>query len=440
MPKLRAEMSSTELLGLGVRPVGQCVEGDTTLISVEEFRCAVARAQGAPCVGCYSNGPYPPRKSARPQVRWVDCPDDRPRALVLTVLELTPPTDGSCPGYDRTRPAWRHGRYHMTLRAAEAAALAMMRDSATEVATRFGMHPGTALALFRDVAKELDKLPAPPVPKRIGLDGVHRGKQTWTTIADLTQGSGQIWELLETHNSEKLEAIMATWPGRDEVEVVVIDPAPKLYCLVKKLFPNAVVVVDKRHVQAKALKRAHRVRVLFDDDEEWEADSDEAPAYKSLKRAMETRREKLTEAQKRLLAKAGPEIAEAYDAKEAFYDLYLCNRPSDAAAALNAWWTGLSARIRPHFKPLYKLVGPKGVWHEPFLAYFRVMPRITTAYVESANRIIRAIDADHRNRLSFAHIRIKLFHRLGRISNDDVRNAVRTTSKAHQKGDHHGQH
>lgn len=137
MTKLRAEMSNTELLGLGGRPVALRVESDTTLISVEVSRCATARSQGAPCPGCDSNGPTPPRKSARPLMRWGDCPDHRPRALALTARELTPPTDGF--GDDRTRSTRRHGRDHMTLRGAEGAALAVMRGSAAEVGKRYDL-------------------------------------------------------------------------------------------------------------------------------------------------------------------------------------------------------------------------------------------------------------------------------------------------------------
>lgn len=413
---LGADVSASALWGLeGLRPVAVTRLNGRTAIEVEYFCCRVAQEQGAPCAGCRV---HDRRKGSRP---CPDAPHRGPVALTLVPVRLR---KEGCTAIPALPPAISR-RFGLTVSAAEWVLVESMAAPFAEVARKAGCDDGKVGAVFAAIRPALAAWRPASLPACIGIDGVHTHDGTYTVIADLTahqHGRGRVLELLATHAPVKVKDQLMAWPDRDRVKVVVLDPSSTLRAVVRAVFPNATIVVDKRHVQRRALKCAHAVRKRHAGsvDAQRSRKADEAPAKKSLARALDKRQAKQTAEDRGLVERAGPLVAAAYAAKEAFYAIYdQCQSPSAATAAVEAWWAGVPVELLDDFRPLHTLV--TATWADEFLAYFRVSPRVTTAFVESVNRTLRGFEADARGNAGHARLRGQLLYRFHSLSADQLK-------------------
>jgi transposase len=105
-------------------------------------------------------------------------------------------------------------------------------------------------------AKERISLDCPAV---LGIDEhtLHKGQRFATTFCDLKQR--RIFDISPGRSEAELRSYLASLRGREKVKVVCIDLSDSYRALIKRWFPNAVIVADRFH--AVRLAGLHLMRV-----------------------------------------------------------------------------------------------------------------------------------------------------------------------------------
>ena len=87
-----------------------------------------------------------------------------------------------------------------------------------------------------------------PCPKVLGIDEhtLHRGQRFVTTFCNLR--NRRVFDVVEGKSQSDLLAFLCTLKDRHKVKVVCIDLSSSYRELIKKWFPNALIVADRFHV------------------------------------------------------------------------------------------------------------------------------------------------------------------------------------------------
>ena len=85
-------------------------------------------------------------------------------------------------------------------------------------------------------------------PLMLGIDEhtLHKNRQFATTFCDL--GNHRIFDIVEGKSAAELEDFLSHLIGREKVKVVCIDLCSAYRSLVRRYFPNAILVADRFHV------------------------------------------------------------------------------------------------------------------------------------------------------------------------------------------------
>ncbi|GJM71978.1 hypothetical protein HMSSN036_41940 [Paenibacillus macerans] len=103
-----------------------------------------------------------------------------------------------------------------------------------------------------------------------------------------------------------------------------------------------------------------------------------------------------------LWTKNHPSLGTAYDLKESYLDIWDCDSRQTAFLKYNEWKAKIPTELQSAFEPLTKAMKN---WEEEIFAYFD--HRITNAYTESLNSLIRVINHLGRG-YSFEALRAKI--------------------------------
>jgi transposase len=117
------------------------------------------------------------------------------------------------------------------------------------------------------------------------------------------------------------------------------------------------------------------------------------------------RHKELTEMDKITLdlwTKNHPSLGIAYDLKESYFDIWDCDTRQKAFLKYHEWKAKIPKQLHSAFEPLTKAMAN---WEEEIFAYFD--HRITNAYTESLNSLIRVINRLGRG-YSFEALRAKI--------------------------------
>jgi transposase len=89
---------------------------------------------------------------------------------------------------------------------------------------------------------------APVCPKILGIDEhfFTRRKGYATTLCDLK--NHRVYDVTLGRSENALESYFLRLPGKQQVRIVCMDLAAVYRCLVRKYFPNAIIVADRFHV------------------------------------------------------------------------------------------------------------------------------------------------------------------------------------------------
>ena len=104
------------------------------------------------------------------------------------------------------------------------------------------------------------------VPKRLSLDEFARKKgqgQFATILTDLDKSS--LLEIVDSHKSDDIITVLKQQPEsiRAQVEEVCVDMWGGFPQVIRAVFPNAKIVIDRFHVQKLVNKNLNKIRLII---------------------------------------------------------------------------------------------------------------------------------------------------------------------------------
>lgn len=233
-----------------------------------------------------------------------------------------------------------HKDHSITERAALYAAIESLSRSFEDVGEELGCSSKTIKNLFADRIIELEVAHTMECPEVLGIDGVCVGrrkhKRSYCLLTDINEHC--ILELLSKSTELELARFLKQVPHPKRLKVVVIDMTMGFLTVVRKIFPQAKVVIDAYHV----------LRMLNDAVTEVlksiQANLDEAGREELMREGnrflLLTRRFELTEVQNEQLQQwfeRVPMLKQAYDLKEEVYDIWRLLERIEAERRYDAW-------------------------------------------------------------------------------------------------------
>lgn len=314
---------------------------------------------------------------------------------------------------------WIHEERRATRRLVQA----IERDSLTmpnsHTAHKYGVDDKTIKNILDTLVERVEKEVTFETPEWLGIDEVHvvgRPRAVFTNI-----GQETLIEMLPDRNKPSIIAYLRTLKA-SKVKVVTMDMWRPYKDAVREALPHAVIAVDKFHVVRLANYAVEKVR----------------KGYKAGLTAKERRRlrnDRYTLLKRRRdldvfeageierWSKEFPELIAAYEAKEMFYGIYDADTVQDAKRRYANWLASIPEPLKAKDGPWYELVTAMKNWETEIFAYFQ--HRLTNAFTESMNRIIRDIDRSGRG-YSFPALRAKVifgqdFRKKGKLASKSKR-------------------
>lgn len=194
-------------------------------------------------------------------------------------------------------------------------------------------------------------------------------------------------ELLSTRWQGPVVHFLYNLAGRERVRIVTIDMWKPYKVACQATLPNATIIVDKWHVMRMANDAMETARRRY----QGLLSAGDRKAMKAGRLVFLKRPYQLTPQEQLDIdgwLKNTPGLEGAYQAKEAFMDIWRAKTREEAKAALDAWRTSLAPNLVPLFRPV--LTSTKN-WEPEILNYFD-HGRYTNAPTEARNRVIKMIN------------------------------------------------
>lgn len=226
------------------------------------------------------------------------------------------------------------------------------------------------------------------------LDGKNRRR---TIFVDL--GTRKPLDIIDSMSRRAVDRWLWALPKRDGIQVVAIDMWRPYRDAVRAILPQAKIVVDKFHVVVPVGMALDKVR-----NRARSVSSTPRKNPRAGKVLLQTSRHSLSPMRQMLLDGVlanNPLIADAWRAKEAFYDIWRTDSRAEAERLFDQWRAAIPASIEREFGPVAQMIEN---WREEIFAYFDYP--ITNAYTEAANGIIKVANRAGRG-YAFGNIRAK---------------------------------
>ena len=290
-------------------------------------------------------------------------------------------------------------RHLMTTRLVQHIEKAALRRTFVAVAAEVGVSEGTVRNVFHAYAERMEAQHVFSAPEILGIDELHlrgRARCILTNIKDK-----QVLDFLEDRTKDLVYRALRRLVHRERVSVVAMDMYRPYHTLQKLVFPKAVAVVDKFHIQRMASQSLDVMRKLVGQ----RVSRRRGMFIKRNRHVLLARPHNLTDEQRFLLSEwlgEVPELCTAYDLKEQFYDIWLHPTVAAAKRALHAWRAAVPSHLIHLFKPL---ITASTNW-EPEILNFFATKGVTNAFTEAMNRTLRDVDRAGRG-YSFEVLRVK---------------------------------
>lgn len=222
------------------------------------------------------------------------------------------------------------------------------------------------------------------LPRVLGMDEIYIQGAPRFVIGDVENRF-----MLDMQNSRReydLRPYLAQMDGRSNVEVVCQDMWKGYHTLTKAIFPRAVTVIDKYHVQKTANYAVEVVRKQHYLD----LSNDDRRKLKRKKSLFLSRRGGKDDRSRETLGTLFalyPRLAQAYEVKERYYDIYEAETRAAAERAADVWLASVPEELERPFKPS---IDAFRNWRPHILRYFE--HRHTSGYIERLNGMIRTMD------------------------------------------------
>jgi transposase len=210
----------------------------------------------------------------------------------------------------------------------------------------------------------------------------------------------KIIEILPTRKHEDIYDYLSNFDSLEKVKYVVMDMTGGYKALMKRLFPEATIIVDKYHYVRQIGYPLERTRV-----EEQKRLSDKWRKYFKRSKYLLLKNPKALDmddyTQLQNLFRISPKLKEAYDIKLEFEDVIASKDRKDAAWRLSKWILKVQNSNLEEFK---KVAATYQRWGKEILNSFD--HPYTNGFTEGCNNRIKVL-----KRVSFGMPRFKRFRR-----------------------------
>lgn len=273
-----------------------------------------------------------------------------------------------------------------------------IKHTFVSIAEEIGITENTVKAVFNDYINELERTVRFETPQWMGIDEIYliKPRGVITNIQNNT-----VVEILHNRNKETVIQYLSNLRNKDSIKYVAMDMWRPYRDAVEQVLPNATICIDKFHVVRMANEALEKVRKSLRS----ELEPKQRRYLKNDRLILLKRRKELSDKEEFLISgwlNNYPQLALAYVAKEAFYEIYEADNLIEANKRYSEWLTMIKPEIEPAFSDLIKAFGN---WQPYILNYFT--HRITNAYTESLNNLIRVMDRLGRG-YSFEALRAKI--------------------------------
>lgn len=269
-----------------------------------------------------------------------------------------------------------------------------------EVAEDVGVDEKTVRNVFKDFVRIKESEHVFHTPRWLGMDEIHiigKPRFIMTNIEERT-----LFDIRENRKKDLVTQRLMTLTDRHNIEFVTMDMWKPYKDAVNECLPEARIIVDKFHVVRMANTALETVRKSIRKN----VSSKERRALMHDRYILLKRNHDLDEMGKILLQvwlDSYPELKEAYHLKESFYGIWDAQDSDDGKERFSKWLSELStSKVQSAFIDCAKAVSN---WREEIFTYFD--KRLTNAYTESFNRLIRDMNRGGRG-YSYDALRAKL--------------------------------
>jgi transposase len=314
---------------------------------------------------------------------YVDTKRYQCKSCRKTFYELIPETDS---------------KRQMTIRLKDWIGHKAIKNTFASIAEDIGVAEGTVKAVFNDYINELEKTVRFQTPQWMGIDEIHliKPRGVITNIQNNT-----VVEVLQNRNKETMINYLGNLPNKDGIKYVAMDMWRPYRDAVEAVLPKATIVIDKFHVVRMANDALDTVRKSLRS----ELEPKQRRYLKNDRFILLKRRKELSDKEEFIMSgwfENYPQLALAYIAKEAFYEIYDAENLIDANRRYQAW----REMIKPEIASAYAdLIRAFENWQPYILNYFH--HPVTNAYTESLNNLIRVMNRLGRG-YSFEALRAKI--------------------------------
>ncbi len=292
-------------------------------------------------------------------------------------------------------------KYRMTKRLEEYIRRNSVLKPFTKLAEEIGVSEGNIRKIFNDYVTELGKNYVFETPRVMGIDEIYLAKQPRCVITNIEQRT--IIEMLKDRNKPTVIKYLSHVKDPHVILNVTMDMWKPYKDAVQDTIKHAIIVIDKFHVVRMANNGVEKcrkeLRVSLPVAQRRDLKNDR---FILLKRENELHpRQQLLLSHWRLNY---PLLGKVYELKEAFYTIYDAPTKEEAYKRYEHWESSLENDVLPYFAELQRAVSN---WHKEIFSYFDY--KVTNAYTESLNSVIRHIDRMGRS-YGFESIRAKILY------------------------------
>jgi transposase len=237
-----------------------------------------------------------------------------------------------------------------------------------------------------------------PWPQVLGIDEHfftrRNGYAEFATVfCDLKKR--RLFEMCKGKDAKSLLEIMDLYPGREKVEVVVIDLSNGYRAIVQKMFPSAKIIADKFHALRLLTPALMKLRKQINGNK----------LELKQRRLLLRNREDLKYFEKLELDKfleKHPELEELYFYKERLRTFYKCRNHRQARRNLDLFITDLQQSAQEAANVLGRTLKK---WQKELIAYFG--NGWTNGFTEATNGTAKALQRRARGFRNFVNYRLK---------------------------------
>ncbi|OYY09296.1 MAG: ISL3 family transposase [Polynucleobacter sp. 35-46-11] len=299
----------------------------------------------------------------------------------------------------------------MTNRLLEWAGKQSVRRTFTSIADEVGISEASVRALFKDYVTKLESQIKFETPQWLGMDEIYLIKPRGV-IANVQDNT--MIDLLVNRNKETIIHYLSNLKGKEQVKYVTMDMWKPYREACQQVIPQAKIIIDKFHVVRMANNALESVRKSL-------RESLTAKERRTLMhdRFILLKRERDLNEEEILLLSGWtlnyPLLGEAYRLKESFYGIYDATIKAEAQQRYQSWLHSIPSDLLLDFADLTRACEN---WHPWIMNYFD--HRITNAYTESLNNLIRATNRKGRG-YSFEALRAKMLFSEGLFKKEKVK-------------------